>query len=158
MFCINEELQYLQLPNRLEKIVREEKISDYTDLEETLNDYTSYYLLPNHFVSFYYVMKLRSAKKERTCDISGSRIYKGSNYIIYHPFLEDLCDGKIYTIKKDIYCEIGYATDLPRNIKEYEYWYNCLVNNIVDKMDFNTLANVKGQYCLELKPIGKGRR
>lgn len=90
---------------------------------------------------------------------SGSIIKKGSYYIYYRPFLEDLTTGICYTISRPIKCDPSYLDELPTNIKELDELSRkmfCAYENNDDD-SYNFLTNY-GSDRISLRKIGKKRR
>ncbi len=107
------------LPVRIVNILKSKNFKNEKDfykvLEDILIKYTSNYLFPNHLISFYPQLRERKASKDFSCDLSGIPIYMGKTYYTYHPFMEDLKSGRVYTIKKEIKTCLDYIDELPQD-------------------------------------------
>lgn len=165
---INSLLETVDLPVRLLNILKSDDFYSeeafYKMVEQLTLQYTSQYLLPNQLVSFYPQVKERRASTNLICNLSGSIIRKGSFYYTYHPFLENLNTGKVYTIHRNIRAELGYIDYFPQDLFTYEDWYYRLKNAYYedndDVIDFYFLSRECGEDCLNLYPLGrsKGRK
>lgn len=162
---INKLLEELELPVRIVNILKDMKFyseeSFYKYVEKLLLEYTSKYLFPNKLVSFYPQIRERKASKELICHLSGSIIKKGSVYYTYHPFIEELESGRVYTIKKDINAELGFVDCFPQDLFTYEEWYYKVKNayfNEDDKIDFYALSCHCGDNCLQPYLLGKSKK
>lgn len=131
----------------------------YEELSELEYANTSEILLPNHEVILYQNIKEQKASKDITCMYSGSVIRKGSYYIYYKPFLEDLTDGICYTISRPIKCDSYYSDELPTNIKELDELSRRLFSSYENNDDYsyNFLTNY-GSDRISLIKIRKKRR
>jgi hypothetical protein len=164
--AIDNILQEEMLPIRIINILKSKQYKNieefYQFYEELLIKYTSYYLFPNHFIEFYPQITKRKAKNNLTCDLSGQRIFKGSEYYTYHPFMEDLFSGDVYIIKKEIKVSCDYVNVLPRELLTYELWYCALKdsfdNNLVDNIDLYNLSVQRGDNCLYPYALGRSKK
>lgn len=160
-------LKEVNLPVRLMNIlVQKDFYSEedfYKEVDKLTLEHTSYYLFPNRLISFYPQVIERCAKREITCNLSGARIKEGSFYYTYHPFMEDLKSGRVYTISKKIHAELSYIDYFPQNLFTYEEWYYKLKNAYYehdDIIDFYFLSRECGENCLDpyLLNISKKKR
>lgn len=166
---VDEVLSSIEVPTRIANILRRRKYhsmdSFYNDLYSLLSLYQSQLLFPNRFMAFYPQVKERHASKELTCNLSGAKIKKGSIYYTYHPFIEDIQNGRCYTISKEIKTTLDYIDLFPQDLSTYEDWYYKVKNayynsNSNEKIDFYSLSIECGDTCLEPKLLGisKNRR
>lgn len=162
---INKLLEEMDLPIRIVNTIKEEKFyseeSFYKYVDKLLLGYTSNYLFPNKLVSFYPQVRERKASKELKCNLSGAIIKKGSLYYTYHPFIEVLESGRVYTIKKDINAECGFVDLFPQDLFTYEEWYYKIKNAYFvedDKIDFYGLSVNCGDNCLQPYLLGKSKK
>lgn len=159
-------LQELDLPVRLLNILKSKHFysvdSFYQAVEELTQQYTSHSLFPNELVSFYPHVKERMARKDLICHLSGAYIRKGSFYYTYHPFIQNLVTGKVYTIQKKICTELAYIDYFPQDLLTYEEWYYRVHNAYCESdngpIDFYLLSCECGEDCLDLYPLGKAKR
>ncbi len=95
-----------------------------SELYEALNNiYTmsqSSYCFPGHVVIVHPNIRVKKSLKEHICSFSGAKIRKGSEYLSYQLFIEDLTDNCIYTLAKAIPAEIGYEDYFPQNIHQLD--------------------------------------
>jgi len=165
-FDISGLLKELDLPIRIKNILAANSFSSERDFYETVDrlvlEHTSNYLLPNRLVSFYPQVREYRASRELICNLSGARIKKGSLYYTYHPFIEDLKTGRVYTIKKSIRAELGFIDLFPQDLFTYEEWYyrvkNAYYSNSDSQVDFYNLSSECGDDCLELYLLGNGNK
>ena len=164
---IDELLNEAQLPIRFVNILRNETFysidSYYKRVQELYNEYSSNFLFPNKLLAFYPQVRQRVASTNLTCNLSGARIKKGSVYYTYHPFIEDIKNGRVYTIRKMIKAELGFIDCFPQDLASYEEWYYKVKNAYYstdnkDVIDFYLLSCECGEDCLELYPLGKRKR
>lgn len=113
-------------------------------------------------MSFYPQLKERHATNDLICNLSGAKIKKGSIYYTYHPFIEDLQTGRVYTIKKKINAELGFIDLFPQDLFTYEEWYYKVKNAYYQKedniIDFYYLSCELGESCLEPYLLGKSKK
>lgn len=164
-FDINSLLETLDLPVRLSNILKSSDFYSeenfYKMVEKLTLQYTSQYFLPNQLVSFYPQVKERRASRDLVCNLSGAIIKKGRFYYTYHPFLENLNTGRVYTIHKNIHAELGYIDCFPQDLFTYEDWYYRLKNAYYGSdngmIDFYFLSCECGEDCLDLYPLGRSK-
>lgn len=126
-------------------------------VDELYFEYSSHFLFPNRLMAFYPQVIERVASKELTCNLSGARIKVGSFYYTYHPFIEDIKSGRVYTIRKKINAELGFIDYFPQNLHSYEEWYYKLKNSYYqngDIIDFYFLSRECGENCLDPYLLG----
>jgi len=117
-----------------------------------------YYNLEKHMdedgiiMAFYPVIKEVRSSKNRICYFSGAMIRKGSFYLCYRPFLENIMTHTTYVLQKPIHVELGYFDELPKNYRDFSYMDKQLQNGFY--YDFSTNY---GNDCLKLQKIGKKR-
>lgn len=158
-------LQEIDLPVRLLNILKVRRFHSeelfYQNVEQLILQYISRYLFPNQLVSFYPQVKEKIASRNLVCHLSGASIKKGSFYYTYHPFIENLETGRVYTIKKKICTELAYIDYFPQDLFTYEEWYyrihNAYYANDNDIVDFYLLSCECGEFCLDLYPLGQGK-
>lgn len=164
---ISNLLQDMCLPVRIMNVLKSKKFfSEKEFYDEVLlltSQYTSHYLFPNDMVAFYPQVLEKMALKDMMCYLSGAKIYKGSTYFIYYPFIENLVNGKCYTVKKRIQASMSYQDYFPQDITSYEEWYYKLKNayfttNGSDIIDFYNLSVNCGNSCLELYELGNRKK
>lgn len=162
---ISKLLKEVDLPVRIKNILINDKFyseeSFFKTIDKLVLEHTSHYLFPNSLISFYPQVREHSASRDLVCNLSGARIKKGSLYYIYHPFMEDLSTGKVYTIKKQIKAELGYIDYFPQDLATYEEWYYKVKNadyQSSDNIDFYGLSCECGDSCLEPYLLGFGKR
>ena len=152
------------LPVRFINILKSEVFYDvdsyYKRVCELYNEYTSSFLFPNKLMAFYPQVRQSVASSDLVCNLSGAKIKKGSVYYTYHPFIEDIKNGRVYTIRKMIKAELGFIDYFPRNLASYEEWYYKVKNayystNNKDEIDFYLLSSECGEDCLEPYLLGK---
>ena len=125
-------------------------------LEITISEITSYSLFPSQIVLCYPQIKEVKASKQYTCDISGSRIKKGSNCIVYKMFMDNLSDGYSYVLEKPWVSELGYRDFYPRTIRELDI-LNDKLSNPFDYSDGYNYYNIgcrKGEY-INVRRLGR---
>lgn len=117
----------------------------YEEVNEIYAMYESNYLFPGHHVIVYPNISVRSALKEHICSFSGAKIHKGSEYISYQLFIEDLTDNSIYTLAKALPLEIGYEEYLPTNIQQLDDFVYKLQHSYDLDLDdyYNFVTNIK---------------
>ena len=155
-----------QLPTRLANILRQRNYKNeeefYNLYEELLTRYTSNYLFPGKLMEFYPQIKERRAKNILICDLSGAQLKPGSCYYSYHPFIEDLQSGIVYTIKKKIKTSLEYLDEFPQDLVTYEEWYYRLKNSYYvtqnNNIDFYHLSIQCGENCLEPYALGLSKK
>lgn len=163
---IDSLLKEINLPVRLQNILKINKFyseeSFYQKVEQLTLQHTSQYLFPNQLLSFYPQVKERCATTNLTCNLSGAVIKKGSFYYTYHPFIENLKTGRVYTIRKKISAELSYVDCFPQDLFTYEEWYYRLKNSYYENsdniIDFYFLSCECGEDCLDLYPLRKSKR
>lgn len=153
----------IRVINYLKKQTFYSEKSFYNMVSKFILDHTSNYLLPNHIVAFYPQILERKASCDLTCNLSGSKIKKNSNYYVYYPFIDDLHNGRCYTLKKRIIAEVGYQDYFPQDIITYEEWYYKVKNayycaSFDDIIDFYLLSCECGDSCLELYQLGQSKK
>lgn len=160
-------LLQIKLPIRLKNILKSNifysEESFFQTVDKLLLEHTSYYLFPNKLISFYPQMMERHATKDLTCNLSGAKIKAGNIYYTYHPFMEDLESGRVYTIKRKIQAELGFIDLFPQDLFTYEEWYYKLATSYYQKddiIDFYFLSRECGESCLEpyLLGLSKNKR
>ncbi len=158
---ISQYVENIHLPSRLLNILKtmqfssEEKL--FEEVDQLILSYTSHYLFPNCLIAFYPQLHEHHASYDISCNISGAVIKKGSIYYTYHPFMEDLKSGRVYTIKKKICVEYSYIDLFPQDLFTYEEWYYKLKNSYYqhdDIIDFYNLSVSCGEDCLEPYQLG----
>lgn len=165
---IEKLLMDVDLPIRLINILKGNVFyseeSFFKTVDKLVLEHTSHYLFPNKLVSFYPQVREYHASSDVTCNLSGARIKKGSIYYTYHPFIEELESGKVYTIRKNIKAELGFIDYFPQDLATYEEWYYKIKNayyvNNDSKIDFYSLSVECGMDCLEpyLLGLSKNKR
>lgn len=164
---ISNLLKEFDLPVRVINYLKKETFYSEKTFYDTVNkfilEHTSNYLLPNHMVIFYPQILERKASCDLTCNLSGVKIKKNSNYYVYYPFIESLRNGRCYTLKKRIIAEASYQDCLPQDIATYEEWYykvrNAYYNTSSDDIiDFYLLSCECGDSCLELYQLGQSKK
>ena len=162
---ISKLLKEVDLPVRIRNILINDKFyseeSFFKMVDKLVLEHTSHYLFPNSLISFYPQVREYTASRDLVCNISGAKIKKGNLYYTYHPFMEDLYTGKVYTIKKEIKAELGYIDCFPQDLVTYEEWYYKVKNAYYvndDKIDFYSLSCECGEDCLEPYLLGSKRR
>lgn len=153
----------IRITNYLKKQNFYSEKSFYDTVSKLVLEHTSNYLLPNHIVAFYPQILERKANSDLTCNLSGSKIKKNSNYYVYYPFIESLNNGRCYTLKRRIIAEVGYQDYFPQDIATYEEWYykvkNAYYNASSDNIiDFYLLSCQCGDSCLELYQLGQSKK
>ena len=162
---INDLLNDIDLPVRIKNILKSNcfysKDAFYQMVDKLVLDHTSNYIFPNRLISFYPQVLEKQASSDIMCHLSGAVIKKGSLYYTYHPFMEDLKTGRVYTIKKKINAELGYIDCFPQNLFTYEEWYYKLKNAYFQSedsiIDFYSLSVNCGYNCLEPYMLGKSK-
>ena len=161
---IDSLLKEIDLPVRLINNLKNNTFyneeSFFKEVEKIYIEHTSHYLFPNTLISFYPQVREQRASSELTCDLSGAKIKKGSLYYTYHPFMENLINGKVYTIKKMIKAELSFIDLFPQDLFTYEEWYYKLKNAYYiddDIIDFYNLSISCGENCLEPYLLGKSK-
>jgi len=163
---INKYLKEINIPNRIVNVLRLKKFYSeeqfFKEVDNLLLKHTSHYLFPNELVSFYPQVREYKANHELICHLSGSIIKKGSFYYAYHPFMEVLNNGRIYTIKSNINAELAFIDYFPQDLFTYEEWYYKLKNAYYSKddniIDFYHLSSVCGESCLDPYLLGQGKK
>ncbi len=163
---IQKYIKNLELPSRILHILEEKDYATEDHFLESLNrttlEYTSHYLFPNKWIAFYPQMIKRHATHDTVCNISGAIIKKGSLYYTYHPFMEDLENGKVYTIKKKISVEYAFIDYFPKDLFTYEEWYYRIKNAYYEEndsiIDFYNLSISCGENCLEPYALGPSKK
>lgn len=155
----------MTLPTRLKNILKANNFyseeSFFQTVDKLLLEHTSYYLFPNKLISFYPQVLEHNASTDITCNLSGAKIKKGSLYYTYHPFMEDLESGRVYTIKKKIKSELGFIDLFPQDLFTYEEWYRKLTTSYYQKddiIDFYFLSSECGDNCLEPYLLGLSKK
>lgn len=162
---ISNLLMEVELPTRLINILKvgtyySEK-AFFEKVNQLLLEHTSHYLFPNRLIAFYPQVVERCANSDLICHLSGVRIKKGSFYYTYHPFMEDLESGRVYTIQKKIHTELCYIDYFPQDLFTYEEWYYKVKNAyyINDHIiDFYFLSSECGESCLEPYLLGISKK
>ncbi len=163
---IQKYVKDLKLPSRILHIL-EEKDYDTEDhffenFNRTVLEYTSHYLFPNRWIAFYPQVVEHHAICDTLCNISGAIIKKGSFYCTYHPFMEDLVSGRVYTIKKKINAEYSFMDYFPKDLVTYEEWYYRIKNAYYEEndsiIDFYNLSISCGEHCLEPYALGPSKK
>lgn len=156
----------IEIPVRIVNILKQKKYYDeavfYNDLVSLLSSYQSQILFPNRYMAFYPQVRERHASKDLVCNLSGAKIKQGSLYYAYHPFIEDISNGRCYTISKNIISTSSYFDMFPQNLATYETWYYKVKNAYYnpssdDIIDFYSLSVECGDTCLEPKLLGISR-
>ena len=162
---ISKLLAEVDLPVRIKNILISDKFyneeSFFKAVDKLVLEHTSNYLFPNSLISFYPQVREYNASRDLVCNLSGARIKKGSLYYTYHPLIEDLSTGKVYTIKKQIKAELGYIDYFPQNLATYEDWYYKIKNAYYvndEKIDFYGLSSECGENCLEPYLLSSGKK
>ncbi len=116
------------------------------EIEETISEDESLVLFPKSIVKVYPGIKeVKHAKGEYTCAFSGAPIHVGSKYAIYRPMIKDITKGETYVLKKSIRVELGYESDLPKNIVDLEEFMNKIINyEVYDEVKYNALFKQTG--------------
>lgn len=158
-------LKEVQLPIRLINILKVDTFYSedafFQAVDKLVLEHTSHYLFPNRLISFYPQVIERHATKDLICNLSGAKINKGSFYYTYHPFMEDLKSGRVYTIKRKIHTELGYIDYFPQDLFTYEEWYYKVKNAYYgnnDTIDFYFLSRECGESCLEPYLLGISKK
>lgn len=159
-------LKEVKLPIRIINILKSQSFyneeSFFKAVDQLVFEHTSNFLFPGRLISFYPKVLERKASIDLVCNLSGARIKKGSFYYTYHPFMEDLKSGRVYTIKRNINAELGYIDYFPQNLTAYEDWYCRLKNayyvNIDSKIDFYGLSVECGDNCLDPYLLGQSKK
>lgn len=114
---------------------------------------------PNNIVLLYPDIKELHARKPITCDFSGAITKKGSLYLRYRPFIENISTNKRYVLKKAIRVEPAYYDMLPTTIAELERlnYYMKLEQKDV-KVDYSHLYQVMGGQFVLKELLKKGRK
>lgn len=153
------------LPIRFVNILKNENFyseeSFFEKLEELYLEYESHFLFPNRLIAFYPQIIEKVASHDITCNLSGAKIKAGSFYCTYHPFMEDIENGRVYTIQKRINAELGFIDYFPQNLVTYEDWYYKLKNAYYrtdDIIDFYFLSRECGENCLEPYSLGISKK
>ena len=154
-----------KLPTRfINKLKNEKFYSEESFLKEVDSlylEYSSLYLFPNRLIAFYPQVIERVASRDITCNLSGAKIKAGSFYYTYHPFMEDIKNGRVYTIHKKINAELGFVDYFPQNLVAYEDWYYKLKNayyQTSDMIDFYFLSRECGENCLDPYLLGISKK
>ena len=162
---ISKLLAEVDLPVRIKNILINDKFysedSFYKMVDKLVLEHTSHFVFPNKLISFYPQVREYTASRDLVCNLSGAKIKKGSLYYRYHPLMQDVITGKVYTIKKDIKVELGYIDYLPQDLVTYEEWYYKLKNadyTSDDKIDFYGLSCECGDSCLEPYLLGYSKK
>lgn len=156
---------YPDLPVRfVNKLKNETFYSEESFLEELDRlylEHQSSFLFPNQLIAFYPQLIEKVASRDITCNLSGAKIKAGSFYCTYHPFMEDIKNGRVYTIQKKINAELGFIDCFPQNLVTYEEWYYKLKNAYYrtdDTIDFYFLSRECGENCLEPYLLGISKK
>ena len=134
-----ESLKYNRINRRvIEQNYGSSLIEIINSIQEEEEKIRSYELFPGDLVYFYPSIKESHARKQLTCDFSGSIIYPGSLYINYRPLLENITTGNCYVLKRTIRVEQGCAYNLPTTISEFEKFnLNMKIENDFDGINFS---------------------
>lgn len=158
-------LSEIEIPTRLINILKDMTFYSedaFFQMADTLAlEHTSHYLFPNRFISFYPQVMERYANNNLTCNLSGVKIKKGSLYYTYHPFMEDLQSGRVYTISKKIVAEASFVDLFPQDLFTYEEWYYKITNAYYqneDVIDFYFLSKECGESCLDPYLLGLSKK
>lgn len=131
-----------------------EDISNILDYKRF--DITSNSVFPNQMVVCY--PQIREVKSSRSiiCNISGSVIKKGSIYINYNMFMENLSDGYSYVLDKNWVSELGYREFFPKNISELDLLDHKLSNphDYSDGYNYCDIASLKGD-SIRVRRLGR---
>lgn len=166
--CIDTLLKQVDnLPVRLINQIKKEQFysleSFFSYFEKLKLEYTSNILFPGRYMAFYPQVREYHARNFITCNLSGTKIFPGSSYYVYSPFIEDLKSEKVYCLKKKICTASDYVDLLPRDLITYETW-NYKIKNAYfymdqdDEIDFYLLSTECGENCLEPFELGKSKR
>lgn len=162
---ISKLLKEVDLPIRLKNVLRVNKFYSENDffrmVDKLVLEHTSHYLFPNSLISFYPQVREYTASCDLVCNLSGAKIKKGSLYYTYHPFMENLTTGKVYSIRKNIKAELGFIDLFPQDLVTYEDWYYKIKNAYYlndEKIDFYSLSCECGEDCLEPYLLGNKKR
>ncbi len=162
---ISDLLAEIEIPTRLINILKGMTFYSqdaFFQIADTLAlEHTSHYLFPNRFISFYPQVVERHATHSLTCNLSGAKIKKGSLYYTYHPFMEDLQSGRVYTISKKIVAEASFVDLFPQDLFTYEEWYYKIKTAYYqneDVIDFYFLSRECGESCLDPYLLGLSKK
>ena len=164
---IDNLIKEIDLPVRFINILRSEKFynetSFYERVQELYAEYSSSFLFPNRLMAFYPQLKERTSTKEITCNLSGAKIKSGTVYYTYYPFIEDVNNGRVYTVSKRINATLDYVDYFPKTLIEYEDWYYRLKNSYFNcddsgPIDYYFLSVECGEDCLEPKLLGVSKK
>lgn len=163
---INNLLKEIDIPTRIVNSLKlmnfYSEESFFKEVDKLVLAHTSHYLFPNELVSFYPQVREYHATCDLICHLSGAKIKKGSVYYTYHPFIEVLNSGRVYTVKKMINAELGFIDYFPQDLFTYEEWYYKLKNAYYPKedniIDFYYLSSVCGENCLEPYLLGQSKK
>ena len=116
-------IEYLKKQNRFnrELVIRQYGLPVSKIEENCFYNLEKYMDEDGNIMAFYPVMKEVRSSKIRTCCFSGSIIRKGSIYIYYRPFLENIITHTRYVLEKPICAELSYNDELPKNYMEFHY-------------------------------------
>lgn len=153
------------LPTRFINKLKNEKFyseeSFFKKVDELYLEHESHFLFPNQLIAFYPQVIERVASRDITCNLSGAKIKMGSVYYTYHPFMENIKNGRVYTIHKKINAELGFVDYFPQNLVAYEDWYYKLKNayyRTEDIIDFYFLSRECGENCLDPYLLGISKK
>ena len=125
---------------------------DERKLQILIKTLKNVYQLPTRLVN---ILNQRNYK-------SGAQLKPGSCYYSYHPFIEDLQSGIVYTIKKKIKTSLEYLDEFPQDLVTYEEWYYRLKNSYYvtqnNNIDFYHLSIQCGENCLEPYALGLSKK
>lgn len=130
-------------------------------VDELYLKHESHFLFPDRLIAFYPQVIERVASRDITCNLSGAKIKTGSVYYTYHPFMEDLKSGRVYTIHKKINAELGFIDYFPQDLVTYEVWCYKLKNAYYqtgDAIDFYFLSRECGENCLNPYLLGISKK
>ena len=118
----------------------------YLELEEDTQDYRSEFFFSGDIVMLYGKLKERKSKKKISCDFSSGIIYPGEFYIPYRPLAINLDTKNVYVLEQTLKVSPYYASDLPKNIKEFEALTFRMMAEKENSngIDYNHLSSVVG--------------
>lgn len=118
------------------------------EIEETISEDESLVLFPKSIVKVYPGIKVvKHAKGKYTCAFSGAKIAIGKTYLCYRPMVRNIKNGDVYVLKGTIRAEVGYESDLPKNIAELEEFMTKIINyenQVYDETKYNNLFKNTG--------------
>jgi len=132
-------------------------IQEITDLIEieTLK-HTSNWYFPGSICYFYPSLIERRAQKNYICDVTGECIRRGSFYLSYRPFIDNITLHKAFVLKRTILANSVSSDFFPTTFDEFEslariltYSYELPQNSEYDYYDIST--RVGEMSLLELK-------